>query len=95
MTPDELDASAAGTDLTGAIPNRPSPLDRLDRKSLIKLWVEDERIFGGRSGEELEYYANNGIWPEQNGEFQYSNQDGDLIVEWRVRRQEENTPSTS
>jgi hypothetical protein len=95
MTPDELDAFAGDTDLTGPIPNRPSELDRWDRKSLIKLWEEDERIFGGRSGEELEYYADNGIWPEQNGGFHHSTQDGNLIVEWRIERREKDATSTS
>jgi hypothetical protein len=28
------------------IPNRPSSLDTLDRKSLLKLWEEDEKFWG-------------------------------------------------
>jgi hypothetical protein len=40
-------------------------LDGLDRKSLIKLWLEDERTFEGRSKEELEVYNTHRHWPEQ------------------------------
>jgi|HubBroStandDraft_1064217.scaffolds.fasta_scaffold62651_2 hypothetical protein len=48
-------------------PNRPSSLDTLDRKSLLKLWEEDEKIFGGRTQEELEFYSENGFFSEQRG----------------------------
>jgi len=40
-------------------------LDRLDRKSLIKLWEEHEREFGDRSREELDFYCAHGHWLEQ------------------------------
>ena len=36
-------------------------LDKLDRKSLLRLWEENERIFGGRNREELEFYADHGF----------------------------------
>jgi|ERR1700685_115317 len=93
LTLEELSTFACYGELPNPLQARPSTFPgALNRESLIKNWEEDERIFSGRSGEALEYYAKNGIWPEQKGELHYSTQDGDLIVEWRVRRQEENTP---
>jgi len=62
----------------------------LDRKSLRKLWEEDELKFGGRNHEEVEFYANNGFWPEQRGRLHYFLRDGQLQVEWRNEAQEEN-----
>ena len=47
------------------LPPGKSRLDELDRKSLIKLWEENERFLGGRSQEELSIYATHGHWPEQ------------------------------
>jgi len=41
-----------------------SPLDNLSRNELIKLWEESEWIFGGRSSEELGFFADHGHWPE-------------------------------
>jgi hypothetical protein len=52
VTDDEMETYRRDGTLSAPITNRPSSLDRLDRKSLIKLWKEDERIFGGRSHEE-------------------------------------------
>ena len=80
---DELAAYARDGKPQEPIPNRPSTLDKLDRKTLVKLWQEDERIFRGRSPEELDYYTKNGMWPEQKGQFHYSMQDGKLCIEWR------------
>ncbi len=42
-----------------------SKLDGLDRKSLLKLWQESERVFEGRSKVELGFYASRGHWPDQ------------------------------
>ena len=42
-----------------------SPLDNLSRNELIKLWEESERKFGGRSSEELGFFADHGHWPEE------------------------------
>ena len=72
--------------------SRPSPLDTLDRKTLLKLWQEHERVFGGRSDLELDYYIKNGAWPEQKGRFHYSIQDGKLCIEWRIEPEEEGAP---
>jgi hypothetical protein len=47
------------------LPIGASRLDRLDRKSLIRLWEENERKFGGRSQEELDFYCAHGHWPAQ------------------------------
>jgi hypothetical protein len=47
------------------LPLGKSRLDGLDRKSLIKLWEENERFLGGRSKQELIIYATHGHWPEQ------------------------------
>jgi hypothetical protein len=61
----------------------------LDRKTLSKLWEEEERILGGRSREELEYFTENGHWPEQRGRFHYLMEDGKLVVEWRIEPEEQ------
>jgi hypothetical protein len=83
LTADELQSLARDGEWPDPIPNRPSSMDQLGRKSLLKLWEEDERAFGGRSPEELEFYAKKGFWPEQRGRLHYSMQDGNLSVEWR------------
>jgi hypothetical protein len=47
------------------LPIGKSQLDSLDRKSLIKLWRENDRIYRGRSREEMLSFAIHGHWPEQ------------------------------
>ncbi len=89
LTLEELETSASGGALPDPIPNRPSSLDTLDRKSLLKLWEEDKRIFRGRSQLDREYYADTGVWPEQRGRLHYLMQDGKLVVEWRNMLEEE------
>jgi hypothetical protein len=42
-----------------------SRLDRLDRKTLMKLWEEDEHSWANRSGEEKEFFIAHAHWPEQ------------------------------
>jgi hypothetical protein len=83
LTSEELETCASGGGLPDPIPNRPSSVDSLDRKSLLKLWEEDEAIFRGRSHEELDFYTENASWPEQRGRLHYSKQDGKMVVEWR------------
>jgi hypothetical protein len=67
----------------------------LDRKSLLNLWEEDERVFGGRSKEELDFYADNGFWPETKGRLHYLVLDGNLFVEWRSGPEEKDAESRS
>jgi hypothetical protein len=86
---DELETFAAGGNLPETLLNRPSKSDKLDRKSLIKRWKEVDRIFGGRSRDELECYAKSGLWPEQRGWLHYSMQDGKVDVRWRTGPKEE------
>ena len=62
-----------------------SKLDRLDRKSLRRLWEEDERVFGHRSRDDLKFCADNGGWPEQRMRPRYHLQDGYLSVEWQLQ----------
>lgn len=56
---------------TGDLPERPDPLpgesrlDRMDRKSLLNLWKEDQKHHQGRNREQLRFYALHGHWPEQ------------------------------
>jgi hypothetical protein len=45
------------------LPIGASRLDRLDRKTLIGLWQENEREFGDRSQEELDFFCAHGHWP--------------------------------
>jgi hypothetical protein len=47
------------------LPRGKSRLDGLDRKSLIRLWREHDRIFRGRSKEEMLFFAIHAHWPEQ------------------------------
>lgn len=61
LTLEELEACASGGGFPDPLPNRQSSVDRLDRKSLLNLWEKDELKFGGRSREELEFYADNGF----------------------------------
>jgi len=93
LTVDELESSLSSGGLSEPIPNRPSSVDGLDRKSLLKRWAANERVFGGRSREELEYYADNGFWPEERGRLHYSMQDGKLVVEWRNEPEGDNPAS--
>jgi hypothetical protein len=83
LTLEEIDTYLREGVLPDPTPNRPSRLDTLDRKSLLELWEEDEQIFGGRTQEELKFYAENGFWPEQRGRLHYFLQDGKLNVDWR------------
>src|SRR5260370_31275058 len=67
LTVNELEAFAHDNRLPDPAPNRPSRLDGLDRKSLLKLWEDDERILGHRTGEDLKHFSTHGHWPEQRG----------------------------
>ncbi len=89
LTSQELETWASGGGLPEPIPNRPSSFDTLGRKSLRKLWEEDEQRFGGRSQEEKEFYVDNGIWPEQRSRLHYFLQDGQLHIELRNQAQGE------
>jgi hypothetical protein len=93
LTLEELETCAVGGGFPDPIPNRPSSLDTLDRNSLLKLWQEDERVFGGRNQEELQFYADSGFWPEERGRLHYSMQDGKLVVEWRSEPEGDNPAS--
>src|SRR5262245_35071757 len=88
LTLEELETFASGGGLPDPIPNRSSRLDTMDRKRLRKLWEEDELKLGGRSKEELEFYADNRVWPEQRGRLHYFEEDGRLQIEWRKEAQE-------
>jgi len=89
LTLEELETYISGGGFPDPIPNRPSRLDTLDRKSLLRLWEEEEQLLGGRSAEDLEYFTTNGIWPEQRGGFRYSMEEGNLIAEWRNEPEED------
>ncbi len=54
--------------LCASFAERPSELDGLDRKTLLKRWEEDERFLAGRSEDELKYYVEHGYWPEATEE---------------------------
>jgi len=84
---EELETFAAGGGLPDPVPNRPSNLDTMDRKSLLKLWEEEEQAFRGRTQADRDSYADTGIWPEQRGRLHYSIQDGKLFVEWQESRE--------
>jgi hypothetical protein len=91
LSREELETFAAGGGLPDPVPNRPSNLDTMDEKSLIKLWEEEERVLRGRSQADQDSYADTGVWPEQRGRLHYSMQDGKLYVEWRDAPEEGGT----
>jgi hypothetical protein len=76
------------------LPKGSSRLDGLDRKRLIKLWEEQERIFGHRSQDELEFYTKNGYWPEQGMHPRYYLQDGLPSIGWEFARSGTENPLT-
>lgn len=80
LTEDELKAFARENRLPDPAPNRPSRLDGLDRKSLLKLWEEEERILEYRSNEDVEQFCTHGHWPEQLSRLNYSYKNGTVIV---------------
>ena len=57
--------------LSGPYPDPPAPgqctLDQLDRKTLIRMWQEQQQALVGRSTEEMDFYARHGHWPEPAG----------------------------
>ena len=93
LTDVELETWAAGGGLPDPIPNRPSELETMDRKSLRKLWKEDEQRWRERTKEEVEFYADNGFFPEKKGRLHYFMQNGRLQIEWRNEVNDQ-TPST-
>jgi len=82
LTERELMTFALDGQLPVPIPTRPSTIHSLDRKTLLRLWQDDERTFSGRTEEELAFFTMNGFWPEQRGRFHYSMHAGKLTVEW-------------
>ena len=84
LTLDELRSFGREGELPNPIPDRPNKLERLDLKSLLKRWEDEERNFGGRSVEELKCFAKSGFWPEQKGKIHYSMKDGKLMAEWQI-----------
>ena len=48
------------------LPRGGSRLDRLDRKSLIRLWEAHEREFEDRTEQELSFYCAHGHWLAQS-----------------------------
>lgn len=51
--------------LPDPLPAGASRLDGMDRENLIRMWEDDERTFGNRTSEELNFYCVHGHWPEQ------------------------------
>lgn len=80
LTDNELDMFRGDNLLTDPLPSRPSPLDKLDRKSLEKKWQEDESAYAYRTSEEFDYFCDHGDWPEQLQRLDYSNENGGLSV---------------
>ena len=58
-----------------------SRLDRLDRKTLVRLWEGSERMFKHRNPDDLMFFQENGYWPEQRLRPRYYVQDGCFSVE--------------
>jgi hypothetical protein len=67
LTEEQLEVLTVTGRLPPEVPEPPpgtSRLDKLDRKSLIKLREEDERAWTGRSYEELDFFTHHGHWPD-------------------------------
>jgi len=88
LSDEELLAFARDLKWPDPLPSRLSSVDPLDRKSLLKLWEEDKRMFGGRSPQELKFYKEKGFWPEHRCRLHFSVNDGKLTVEWRIAPEE-------
>jgi hypothetical protein len=71
------------------LPKGASRLDWLDRKTLVKLWEESERMFRHRSPDELMFFQENGYWPEQRLRPRHYVQDGCFSVEWQSEGEEQ------
>ena len=70
FTEDELDFYASTGELPetvrcATLSERPSRLDGLDRKALLRMWEEHERFFAGWTQEELDHYAKTRQMPER------------------------------
>jgi len=69
LTRHELELYALEGQLPEPLPN-PLPagasrLDGMDRKNLIRMWEANERTFGNRTSEELNFTVCTEHWPEQ------------------------------
>ena len=87
LTDEQLELYVHHGDLPEALPPPLPPgasrLDKMDQKSLIRLWEEHERQFGDRTEEELKFYCAHGHWPEEACDGQKC-----MKAEWEeVRRQ--------
>jgi hypothetical protein len=93
LTAEQLEAYARDGRWPEPLPEPLAPgaslLDRVDRKSLIKLWEERERILGHRTQDEHAFYGKNGYWPEQRMRPRYFRQDGFLSIEWHIESEGE------
>jgi hypothetical protein len=89
LTDDGLEIYARDGTLPNPIPDRASNFDRLDQKSILKLWEEEKRDFGHRSRDDLRFYAEKGYWPEQGMRPHYYTQDGHWFVGWKLQPQRE------
>jgi hypothetical protein len=85
----ELLTYARDGTLPDPVPNRPSDLDGLDRKSLLRKYEEHLRIYEYRTSEDNRRFCDRGRWPEQQGRLHYSNANGGLHVEFRIEPEEE------
>jgi hypothetical protein len=64
FTYEELKTYADTGIYSSSIADRPSSLEGVNRKTLLKLFEEHESFFAGRSDEELVFYARHGYWPD-------------------------------
>jgi hypothetical protein len=61
--------------------------DKLSRKDLLKMWEESERVFGGRTDEQLGFFTDHGHWPEKEcSERNCSKNEFDELKKKSVRR---------
>jgi hypothetical protein len=81
--------------LPDPLPPGKSRLDHLDRKTLIRMWQENESEFAGRTAEEYNFYTMHGHWPEQaciESKCRKISQGGTDV--WRTNLPDRNTQGT-
>jgi hypothetical protein len=76
LTPDEFQTYLREGILPPSLADRPLRLEGSDEKRLLSLWQEEQKIFEGRSENELKYYCDTSLWTEERGRFTYSMEDG-------------------
>ena len=80
LTPEELQTVNSGKEFCAPLGNRASKDDGFDQDLR---WEKSEHLTDGRTAQQLWFFVENGIFPEQRGQFHCLAKNGDLFFEWR------------